>query len=93
MKNFNQKALIVLVILAVIGLAYSSYLAGYKASEHNLDSLLMTMSIDSNFVTAGLYEELPDNRRQLGHWETIKPRPVQWWKQGVCHLQRSSPKK
>ena len=68
MKNLNQKALVVLVVLAVIGLAYSSYLAGYKASENKLDSLLMTMSIDSNFVTAGLYEELPDNLRKTMHF-------------------------
>ena len=29
-----------------------------------MDSLLMTMTLDSNFVTAGLYEELPNNVRR-----------------------------
>ena len=28
----------------------------------------MTMSIDSSFVTAGLYEELPDNLRKTMHF-------------------------
>ncbi len=68
MKKTNQNVLIVLIIIAIAVLTYSSYLAGYKASENKLDSLLMTMSIDSNFVIAGLYEELPNNLRKTMHF-------------------------
>lgn len=64
MKKINLNIVLVLIIIGIGLLAYSSYLAGYKASENNMDSLLMTMSIDSNFVTTGLYEELPDNIRK-----------------------------
>lgn len=64
MKKLNPNIVLILIIIGIGVLAYSSYLAGYKASENNMDSLLMTMSIDSNFVTTGLYEELPDNIRK-----------------------------
>ena len=53
-----------LIIICIAVLAYTSYQAGYKASDNNLDALLMTMTIDSNIVTTGLYEELPNNVRK-----------------------------
>ena len=64
MKNLNLNVVLVLIILAIGVLAYSSYIAGVKSAENNMDSLLMTMTLDSNFVTAGLYEELPNEVRK-----------------------------
>lgn len=61
MKKMNANFILILVILAVGVLAYISYEAGYRKSKNDMGSLLMTMSIDSNFVTAGIYEELPNN--------------------------------
>lgn len=61
MKKMNANFILILVILAVGVLAYISYEAGYRESKNDMGSLLMTMSIDSNFVTAGIYEELPNN--------------------------------
>jgi len=53
-----------LILIAVTFLAFASYETGYKKSKNSLGSLLMTMRMDSNFVTTGLYEELPDNVRK-----------------------------
>lgn len=64
MKNLNLNVVLVLIILAIGVLAYSSYLAGVKSAENDMDALLMTMTLDSNFVTAGLYEELPNEIRK-----------------------------
>ncbi len=57
-----------LIIISVIVLAYVSYLTGYEKSEKEMDSLLMTMNIDSNIVVTGLYEELPNNLRKTMHF-------------------------
>ncbi len=64
--NSNQSNYIVLflIIIAVFILAYVSYNTGYKQSKNDLGSLLMTMKVDSNSVTTGLYEELPNNIRK-----------------------------
>lgn len=64
MKNLNLNVVLVLILLAIGTLAYSSYIAGIKSAENDMDSLLMTMTLDSNFVTAGLYEELPNEVRK-----------------------------
>ncbi len=64
MKKPNLNIVLILIILGIGVLAYSSYLAGFKASENDMDNLLMTMTLDSNFVTAGLYEELPNEVRK-----------------------------
>ena len=64
MKNLNLNVVLVLIIIGIGVLAYSSYLAGVKSAENDMDSLLMTMTLDSNFVTAGLYEELPNELRK-----------------------------
>ncbi|MBK8944961.1 MAG: hypothetical protein IPM32_06760 [Ignavibacteriae bacterium] len=53
-----------LIVVAVSFLAFASYETGYKKSKNNWGSLLMTMRMDSNFVTTGLYEELPGNVRK-----------------------------
>ncbi len=68
MKKHNLNIVLILIILGIGVLAYSSYLAGFKASENDMDSLLMTMTLDSNFVTAGLYEELPNKVRKTMHF-------------------------
>jgi hypothetical protein len=64
LKKPNLNIVLILIILGIGVLAYSSYLAGFKASENDMDNLLMTMTLDSNFVTAGLYEELPNEVRK-----------------------------
>ena len=63
-KN-NVNILLFLIVFAVVFLAFASYKTGYKKSKNDLGSLLMTMSIDSSFVTAGLYEELPNHDRKI----------------------------
>ena len=63
-KN-NVNILLFLIVFAVVFLAFASYETGYKKSKNDLGSLLMTMSIDSSFVTAGLYEELPNHDRKM----------------------------
>ncbi|MCB0747589.1 MAG: hypothetical protein KDC90_09000 [Ignavibacteriae bacterium] len=63
-KN-NVNILLFLIVFAVVFLAFASYETGYKKSKNDLGSLLMTMSIDSSFVTAGLYEELPNHDRKI----------------------------
>lgn len=64
--NSNTSTFIVLflIVVAVAVLAYVSYSTGYKQSENDFGSLLMTMKVDSNSVTTGLYEELPNNVRK-----------------------------
>jgi len=64
LKIKNPTILLIFILLGIGVLAYTSYLAGYKASKNNMDSLLMTMTLDSNLVTAGLYEELPNKVRK-----------------------------
>ena len=64
MKKDNNILLIIGVIIGIGILAIASYYAGYEKSKSEMDSLLMTMTLDSNFVTAGLYEELPNNVRR-----------------------------
>ena len=68
MKTLNYNVALVLIIIGIAVLAYTSYQAGYKAKKNEMDCLLMTMTIDSNFVTAGLYEELPDKVRKTMHF-------------------------
>ena len=68
MKTLNYNVALVLIIIGIAVLAYTSYQAGYKAKKNEMDCLLMTMTIDSNFVTAGLYEELPGKVRKTMHF-------------------------
>ena len=68
MKNANQNIVLILIIIGIGVLAYTSYETGYKASHNNMDALLMTMTIDSSIVTAGLYEELPNEVRKTIHF-------------------------
>ena len=68
MKNLNLNIVLILTILGIGVLAFASYKAGYKASKNDMNSLLMTMTIDSNFVTTGLYEELPNTVRKTMHF-------------------------
>ena len=68
MKNANLNITLVLIIIGIGVLAYVSYKTGYKASHNNMDALLMTMTIDSSLVTAGLYEELPNEVRKTLHF-------------------------
>jgi len=63
-KKLNLNIILILIIFGIGSLVYVSYQAGYKASKNNMDSLLMTMTIDSNLVTSGLYEELPNKVRK-----------------------------
>jgi hypothetical protein len=67
-KNANLIIVLVLIIIGIGVLAYASYETGYKASHNNMDALLMTMTIDSSIVTAGLYEELPNEVRKTIHF-------------------------
>jgi hypothetical protein len=67
-KNANQNIVLILIIIGIGVLAYTSYETGYKASHNNMDALLMTMTIDSSIVTAGLYEELPNEVRKTIHF-------------------------
>ncbi|MBK7104499.1 MAG: hypothetical protein IPH62_04375 [Ignavibacteriae bacterium] len=65
MESKNTSYFILFLIVVAVGfLTFASYETGYKKSKNSLGSLLMTMRMDSNFVTAGLYEELPDNIRK-----------------------------
>lgn len=64
MKKSNAYFLLSLIIIAIIALSVISYQTGFKRSENDMGSLLMTMNIDSNFVTTGLYEELPNDVRK-----------------------------
>lgn len=68
MKNANLNVVLFLIIVGIGVLAYVSYKTGYKASHNNMDALLMTMTIDSSVVTAGLYEELPNDVRKTIHF-------------------------
>jgi hypothetical protein len=68
LKTLNYNVALVLIIIGIAVLAYTSYQAGYKAKKNEMDCLLMTMTIDSNFVTAGLYEELPNQVRKTMHF-------------------------
>jgi hypothetical protein len=68
LKKLKLNIVLVFVILGIILLTYLSYYAGYQASKNNMDTLLMTMTIDSNLVTTGLYEELPNNVRKTMHF-------------------------
>lgn len=68
MKNLNLNIVLIIIVLGIGILAYVSYKTGYNASKNDMDSLLMTMSIDSNLVTTGLYEELPNNVRKTMHF-------------------------
>lgn len=68
MKNANLNVVLFLIIVGLGVLAYVSYKTGYKASHNNMDALLMTMTIDSSVVTAGLYEELPNDVRKTIHF-------------------------
>ncbi|MEE9431873.1 MAG: hypothetical protein V3V16_12570 [Melioribacteraceae bacterium] len=61
MKQNKQLITFVLSILATIALIYFSYGAGYKNSQKDLGALTMMMNIDSNVVTTGIYESLPNN--------------------------------
>ena len=62
--NISTYLVLFLIVVAVIILAFVSYNTGYKQSKNELGSLLMTMQVDSNSVTTGLYEELPNNVRK-----------------------------
>ncbi len=64
MKPSSTSFLLLLIIVAIGVLIYASYQTGFKKSKNELGSLLMTMKIDSNIVTTGLYEELPNNVRK-----------------------------
>lgn len=68
MSKLNSNLVLLLIIFSITILTYVSYQTGYKASKNNLDALLMTMTIDSNIVTSGLYEELPNNVRRTLHF-------------------------
>lgn len=68
MKTLNNNIALLLIVIGIMVLAYASYEAGYKVKKNEMDSLLMTMTIDSNFVTAGLYEELPNELRKSMHF-------------------------
>jgi len=64
LKKGNNIILIAAIIIGIGVLAYTSYYTGYHKSKNEMDSLLMTMTLDSNLVTAGLYEELPNKVRR-----------------------------
>ena len=68
MKKLNLNIVLSLIVIGILLLTYLSYYAGYQSSKNNLDALLMTMTIDSNLVTTGLYEELPNNVRKTMHF-------------------------
>lgn len=68
MNKVNSNLVLILIIISIAVLTYVSYQTGYRASKNNLDALLMTMTIDSNIVTSGLYEELPNNVRRTLHF-------------------------
>ena len=68
MKTKNAYFTVALIIIAIGLLIYASYETGYKKSKNEMGSLLMTMSMDSSFVTAGLYEELPNDLRRTMHF-------------------------
>lgn len=68
MKTLKTYLTLTLIVIAVSTLAFLSYQTGYKKSENEMDSLLMTMNIDSNIVVTGLYEELPNNLRKTIHF-------------------------
>ncbi len=60
--KFNKVLITLFVtILATITLIYFSYEAGYKNSKNNFGPLTMMINIDSNLVTTGIYESLPNN--------------------------------
>ncbi len=61
MKKNNSLVILVLIVIAVFFLSYSSYNLGKDVSDNNLGPLMMVMNIDSNFVTTGIYETLPNN--------------------------------
>lgn len=64
MKKINQNIVLTLIVLGIAALSYISYITGHSVAENEMDSLLMVMTLDSNMVTAGLYEELPNNVRK-----------------------------
>ena len=68
MKPIKAYSILTIITIAIGALAYASYSTGYKKSKQDLGSLLMTMNIDSNIVTTGLYEELPNNLRRTMHF-------------------------
>lgn len=60
--KFNKVLITLFVtVLATLTLIYFSYEAGYKRSQNNFGPLTMMINIDSNFVTTGIYESLPNN--------------------------------
>lgn len=62
MVKLNKQLLtFILSIIATIALIYFSYGAGYSRSQNNFGALTMMINIDSNVVTTGLYESLPNN--------------------------------
>ncbi len=61
MKKNNSSLILVLVIIGVFALSYSSYRLGHDMSENDLGPLMMVMNIDSTFVTTGIFETMPNN--------------------------------
>jgi hypothetical protein len=68
LKKVNLNIVLALIILGIVALSFISYNTGYKRSQNDMDALLMTMTIDSNLVTTGLYEELPNDVRKTMHF-------------------------
>ena len=61
MKKNNSGLILVLVIVGVFALSYSSYKLGHDMAENDLGPLMMVMNIDSTFVTTGIFETMPNN--------------------------------
>ncbi len=61
MKKNYSGLVMVLVIIGVFILSYSSYRLGHDMAENDLGPLMMVMNIDSTFVTTGIFETMPNN--------------------------------
>lgn len=63
-KNINPKVLLALIIVGIFVLSFATYRFGYNTRDYKYLDHNMMMILDSNYVTAGIYDFLPNEKQK-----------------------------
>jgi len=63
-KNFNPKILLALIIVGIFVLSFATYRFGYNTRDYKYLDHNMMIILDSNYVTAGIYDFLPNEQNK-----------------------------
>ena len=63
-KNINPKILLALIIIGIFVLSFATYRFGYNTRDYKYLDHNMMIILDSNYVTAGIYDFLPNDKHK-----------------------------